>query len=133
MKKILSFFVSMIVFISFVGFFNVSANAQEKQIVASKNSNKFHYSTCRWAQRITAKNKIEFKSADEARSAGYLPCGTCKPETSKEVKSEQSVSGNKNQSTQASDDGRCQAKTKKGTQCKRKAQAASKYCWQHNR
>lgn len=27
--------------------------------------------------------------------------------------------------------GRCQAITKKGTQCKRMAQAGRKYCWQH--
>lgn len=27
--------------------------------------------------------------------------------------------------------GRCQAITKKGTQCKRTAKAGSKYCWQH--
>lgn len=27
--------------------------------------------------------------------------------------------------------GQCQAITKKGTQCKRKAAAGSKYCWQH--
>jgi hypothetical protein len=26
---------------------------------------------------------------------------------------------------------RCQATTKKGTQCSRKAQAARSYCWQH--
>jgi hypothetical protein len=28
---------------------------------------------------------------------------------------------------------RCQATTKKGTQCKRNAQAGSVYCWQHTR
>jgi hypothetical protein len=27
--------------------------------------------------------------------------------------------------------GRCQATTKKGTQCKRSAKAGSNYCWQH--
>ena len=29
-------------------------------------------------------------------------------------------------------DGRCQATTKAGTQCKRKAKAGSKFCWQHD-
>ena len=29
--------------------------------------------------------------------------------------------------------GRCQATTQKGTQCSRKAQAGSNYCWQHQR
>lgn len=28
---------------------------------------------------------------------------------------------------------RCQATTKKGTQCLRNAQPGSRYCWQHNR
>ncbi|MCL5070793.1 MAG: hypothetical protein M1308_07845 [Actinobacteria bacterium] len=28
---------------------------------------------------------------------------------------------------------RCQATTKKGTQCKRNAQTGSRYCWQHQR
>lgn len=27
--------------------------------------------------------------------------------------------------------GRCEATTKKGTQCKRSAKAGSRYCWQH--
>ena len=31
------------------------------------------------------------------------------------------------------DNGRCQAITKAGTQCKRQAQSGSRYCWQHQR
>lgn len=34
-------------------------------------------------------------------------------------------------STQQADSGRCQATTKKGTQCKRAAKPGSMYCWQH--
>lgn len=33
----------------------------------------------------------------------------------------------------ATSSGRCQATTQKGTQCSRKAQAGSSYCWQHQR
>lgn len=35
-------------------------------------------------------------------------------------------------STRQSYTGRCQATTKKGTQCKRTAQSGSIYCWQHS-
>lgn len=35
--------------------------------------------------------------------------------------------------TPSSDNGRCQATTKKGVQCKRSASAGSSYCWQHQR
>ena len=33
--------------------------------------------------------------------------------------------------TQPASSGRCQATTKKGTQCSRNAKAGSNYCWQH--
>lgn len=32
-----------------------------------------------------------------------------------------------------SGEGRCQAKTKEGNQCKRKADKGSIYCWQHKK
>ena len=47
--------------------------------VASKNSTKYHYQSCEWAQKISPANKIEFRSVDEAYAAGYIPCSVCKP------------------------------------------------------
>lgn len=46
---------------------------------ASKNSNKYHFQSCQWAQKISPANKIEFRSVDEAYAAGYIPCSVCKP------------------------------------------------------
>ena len=37
------------------------------------------------------------------------------------------------QERQTSKDGYCEAVTKKGNRCKRKALDGSKYCWQHNK
>jgi len=51
------------------------------QYVASKFSAKYHLPTCKQAQRIQERNRILFKSAEEAVRAGYLPCGVCKPPT----------------------------------------------------
>ncbi len=45
--------------------------------VASKNSNKYHLSTCQWAQKIKPENKICFSSADEAQKRGYQPAKCC--------------------------------------------------------
>ena len=47
--------------------------------VASAQSNKFHYSSCRAAKRINQSNLITFSSRDEAINAGYSPCGICHP------------------------------------------------------
>lgn len=46
---------------------------------ASANSDKFHYPSCEWAQKISGKNKIVFHSRDEAISSGYQPCQVCGP------------------------------------------------------
>ena len=49
---------------------------------ASKNSNKYHYPDCRWAQKIKPENLIKFKIPEEAQKAGYIPCKVCRPPVS---------------------------------------------------
>ena len=58
-------------------FLAVSVNAG--QYWASKNSNKYHYSTCKWAQKINPANLVKFNSPEEAIKAGYAPCKICRP------------------------------------------------------
>lgn len=57
--------------------------AEEKspgyKYVASSKSDKYHYPTCMWAQRIKPENLIKFSSAKEAQEKGYRPCKVCKP------------------------------------------------------
>jgi hypothetical protein len=45
--------------------------------LGSKNSNKYHLPTCRWAKQIKPENRVCFSSADEAKSRGYLPDKNC--------------------------------------------------------
>lgn len=45
--------------------------------VGSTGSNKYHVPDCRFVAKI--KNKIYFKSADDARKNGKVPCKTCNP------------------------------------------------------
>lgn len=47
--------------------------------VGSKTSNKYHYPTCKWAQKIRPERLIIFKSVKEAQSRHYIPCPVCKP------------------------------------------------------
>ena len=45
--------------------------------VGSKNSNKYHLPTCRYAKSIKPENRVCFSSEDDAKSKGYLPDKNC--------------------------------------------------------
>ena len=45
----------------------------------SLKSNKYHYPSCQWAQRIKSHNLIVFHGPEEAIAAGYVPCKVCRP------------------------------------------------------
>ena len=49
------------------------------QVVASKNSTKYHFLTCPGAKSIKAENKIFFASAQLAEASGFTLAGNCKP------------------------------------------------------
>ena len=49
------------------------------EYLGSKKSDKYHYTSCRWAQKIKPENIRVFASASEAVLAGYVPCKVCKP------------------------------------------------------
>jgi len=51
----------------------------DSKFVASANSNKYHYTWCKWAQKIKPSNMVVFNSPGEAQAAGYIPCKVCKP------------------------------------------------------
>ncbi|HRZ95780.1 MAG TPA: hypothetical protein P5262_04440 [Candidatus Moranbacteria bacterium] len=55
----------------------VPTNRQDCAYVGSKNSNKYHLSTCRWAKNIKPENVICFKDKNDAESKGYLPDKNC--------------------------------------------------------
>ena len=48
--------------------------------VLNKNSKKFHYSTCTYAENIAEKNYGTLEGTrEDALAAGYSPCGVCNP------------------------------------------------------
>jgi hypothetical protein len=53
--------------------------AADYKYVGSSKSDKYHYPSCQWAKKINPANLVTFKSAKEAKEAGYVPCKVCKP------------------------------------------------------
>ena len=51
----------------------------EARFVGSSTSKKYHLPDCRYALKIKPENRIDFQSAEEAKSQGYLPCKSCHP------------------------------------------------------
>jgi hypothetical protein len=51
----------------------------ESNYVASKNSQVFHKPDCPSAVRISAENRVTYKTRDEAIAAGKRPCKRCNP------------------------------------------------------
>ncbi len=71
---------SVIVIVLAIVFLIVTVGlAVDYKYVGSKNSNKYHYPTCKSAQKIKPGNLVTFNSAKDAQAAGYVPCKMCKP------------------------------------------------------
>jgi methylphosphotriester-DNA--protein-cysteine methyltransferase len=45
----------------------------------SSRSSKYHFPSCRWAQKISPQNLIKFSSPSDAQKHGYVPCKVCRP------------------------------------------------------
>lgn len=57
-----------------------NANSEPKKDCAftgSKNSNKYHVPTCRWAKQIKPENVVCFKSVEDAVARNYQPDKNC--------------------------------------------------------
>jgi len=51
----------------------------ENRYYGSDKAKKYHYPSCKWAQKINPSNLVTFKSASEAKAQGYAPCKVCRP------------------------------------------------------
>jgi len=56
-----------------------ASNAPDAGFIASKTSDVFHRSDCRWAQNISTENLVRYRTRDEAVRAGKRPCKFCNP------------------------------------------------------
>ena len=104
-----------------------SAAAQTENVYVTRTGEKYHRETC----RSLAKSKIEMPLAEAA--ARYGACKNCKPPipTAAPAATNAGTAAAVERPRPAATSGRCQATTKKGTQCSRTVKAGSSYCWQH--
>lgn len=114
----------------FVALFPALLSSQETY-VGSKNSDKYHLTSCQSAKRIDPDNLVSFDSRESALKEGYVPCKVCKPASPKETTTAPAGPQIKRQPAAKQTSSQCTAITKKGTRCKRKAKLGSDYCWQH--
>ena len=56
-----------------------AVQSAEFAIIGNRNSGKFHFTSCEWAQKISVKNRVGYASADAARAAGMRACKVCRP------------------------------------------------------
>jgi len=65
--------------VAFALIFLFSATALAAEFWGSKKSNKYHFPSCQWAQKIKPYNLVTFASPEAAVQAGYVPCKVCRP------------------------------------------------------
>lgn len=94
-------------------------------VYVTKTGSKYHRATCSSVRR----SAIPMKLAEA--SARYGPCLNCKPPRLPSESASTPALPLVSRQPKAAPSGRCQAITKKGTQCSRKAKPGSQYCWQH--
>ncbi len=90
-------------------------------VYVTQSGKKYHHADC-----PHLRDGKTAKSLEEAIEAGYTACAHCDAPVPSKRRSP-GAAGSKRASPQ------CEAVTKKGTRCKRKASSGSIYCWQHQK
>jgi hypothetical protein len=106
----------------------VVAQSANTTVYATKTGTKYHKAGCRSLSR----SQIPMTLTDASKR--YGPCSICKPPILQAAAAALPAGASIPRAapaTRAVESGQCQAKTKKGTQCSRRAKAGSQYCWQH--
>lgn len=113
----------ILVVVAAVGLMAQSTATGATTVYVTKTGAKYHKAGC----SSLAKSAIPMKLEEAVKK--YGPCLNCKPPV---LASSSTAKPTANARAKASD-GQCEATTKKGTRCSRKAQPGSRYCWQHQK
>lgn len=112
---------------------SLASQPDDEIVYVTKSGACYHRDGC----NSLSKSKIPMKLSEAA--ARYRPCSRCRPpipQANAGANSEGKAKDGEVRPTPKrapAGDGQCQATTKKGTRCSRRAQAGSSYCWQHAR
>jgi hypothetical protein len=112
--------------------FAVTAFAQSASttVYVTRTGAKYHTASCRYLSRS------QIPTALGEASKRFGPCSVCRPPILAATAAPAvPASGSRRAAppSTAAVSGQCQATTKKGAQCSRRAKAGSQYCWQHER
>ncbi len=114
-------------------FLLLSTDFFAQTVYVTRTGAKYHSAGCQYLRQSSIPMQLK-----DALASGYTACSRCNPP--RQITEKQSAVTKPDTSTkqQLKTKGemtsqQCQAITKKGTQCKRKAEPGSKYCWQHSR
>ena len=61
--------------------YSIQEPTEEKNYIASVNSDKYHILSCKYAERISGDNRIYYETKAEAIEDGKSPCLVCQPDT----------------------------------------------------
>ena len=120
-----------IAFLVFLSVFLFSSDIISQTVYITKTGKKYHSSNCSFLSK--SKIAIELNKAIER---GFTACSKCKPPQKVEGTNKQNFTPESKDQVKPKTNitsQQCEAITKKGTRCSRKAQAGSKYCWQHQK
>ncbi|MBZ0152189.1 MAG: hypothetical protein K8J09_11725 [Planctomycetes bacterium] len=56
-----------------------SSSSASASVVGSRIRFIYHRSSCEWARKISARNRVYFSSSAEASQKGYRACRVCRP------------------------------------------------------
>jgi hypothetical protein len=59
--------------------FGSSTSGAATAVVGSRIRQIYHRPSCKWAYRISSRNRVAFNSVASAKNAGYRACGVCSP------------------------------------------------------
>ena len=61
------------------GIWSIPVSETEKYYIGNKRSTRFHRPNCKYAAQMSDRNKIIFKTKEEALDSCYSPCRFCEP------------------------------------------------------
>jgi endonuclease G len=116
-----------------IDFFPALADDLENKLEAKSDASLWEFKTYKSSSTANKSTAVQCKGT--AKSTGVR----CKNRTTNQNgychyhQNQATGSKNQNKVIRTTSDGRCQAITQKGTRCKRKSEAGSRYCWQHKK
>jgi hypothetical protein len=103
------------------------AQSSSTTVYVTRTGEKYHRASCRYLSR----SQIPMALGEASKRFG--PCSVCKPPMLlvKTPLVPDAPARDAAKASRTAPTTQCQATTKKGTQCSRRAKPGSRYCWQH--